>query len=417
MTCATHCAQGSPQRLQALNESCACMPIDIAQLQSQLAQSSKVLSTAFAERPVLFAATPVFMCAADVDYMSRLIGSIEETLHTPEFIALLKNRAFNFNRPATPGMFTAYDFHIALDGPKLIEINTNAGGGFLVQDLYVANASTPPVCGGHWGVSDDADWMYQMLIQEWCSAGLSGTPKIVAIVDDAPDSQFLRPDFVLAQHYFSERGIEVVIADPDECSLHDGQLLVGGRKIDLVYNRLTDFYLIESRHQELRQAWDSRAVLFSPAPDHHAMFADKRNLIWLSDPESEMPWVENEFLRSIPRVQPLNQITADRLWQARKKLFYKPAVGFAGKGAYRGAKLSKRVWQEMLQRPDGSYVAQDLVMPSSRLVGDGDASLKYDVRAYTYNGEIKMLAARMYHGQTTNFRTPGGGFAPVVVLP
>lgn len=27
------------------------------------------------------------------------------------------------------------------------------------------------------------------------------------------------------------------------------------------------------------------------------------------------------------------------------------------------------------------------------------------------------LAARMYAGQTTNFRTPGGGFAPVVVVP
>jgi hypothetical protein len=27
------------------------------------------------------------------------------------------------------------------------------------------------------------------------------------------------------------------------------------------------------------------------------------------------------------------------------------------------------------------------------------------------------MAARMYQGQTTNFRTPGGGFAPVYSLP
>jgi hypothetical protein len=27
------------------------------------------------------------------------------------------------------------------------------------------------------------------------------------------------------------------------------------------------------------------------------------------------------------------------------------------------------------------------------------------------------VAARLYQGQTTNFRTPGGGFSPVVVLP
>jgi len=43
--------------------------------------------------------------------------------------------------------------------------------------------------------------------------------------------------------------------------------------------------------------------------------------------------------------------------------------------------------------------------------------LKFDVRAYAYDGKIQLLAARMYSGQTTNFRTSGGGFAPVVVLP
>jgi hypothetical protein len=38
-----------------------------------------------------------------------------------------------------------------------------------------------------------------------------------------------------------------------------------------------------------------------------------------------------------------------------------------------------------------------------------------DIRAYVYNGEIQLLAARLYQGQTTNFRTQGGGFAPVFV--
>ncbi|UUZ49727.1 hypothetical protein LP420_05925 [Massilia sp. B-10] len=42
--------------------------------------------------------------------------------------------------------------------------------------------------------------------------------------------------------------------------------------------------------------------------------------------------------------------------------------------------------------------------------------LKFDLRAYTYGGRVQLLAARIYQGQTTNFRTPGGGFAPVVVL-
>ncbi len=39
--------------------------------------------------------------------------------------------------------------------------------------------------------------------------------------------------------------------------------------------------------------------------------------------------------------------------------------------------------------------------------------MKVDVRNYAYDGTVQLLAARLYQGQTTNFRTPGGGFAPV----
>jgi hypothetical protein len=38
---------------------------------------------------------------------------------------------------------------------------------------------------------------------------------------------------------------------------------------------------------------------------------------------------------------------------------------------------------------------------------------KADIRLYTYDGNILLTAARLYQGQTTNFRTPGGGFAPI----
>jgi hypothetical protein len=59
------------------------------------------------------------------------------------------------------------------------------------------------------------------------------------------------------------------------------------------------------------------------------------------------------------------------------------------------------------------------VPPGERLTElDGvQVDLKFDVRAYTYEGRVLLLAARMYSGQTTNFRTPGGGFVPVVVVP
>ena len=93
-------------------------------------------------------------------------------------------------------------------------------------------------------------------------------------------------------------------------------------------------------------------------------------------------------------------------------LFFKPAAGYGSKAAYRGDKLTKRVWAEMAKR---TYIAQALVVPSERNVNDNgtNTTLKADVRNYAYAGSVKLVAARLYQGQTTNFRTPGGGFAPV----
>jgi len=34
----------------------------------------------------------------------------------------------------------------------------------------------------------------------------------------------------------------------------------------------------------------------------------------------------------------------------------------------------------------------------------------------TYDCGLLLAAARLYQGQTANFRTPGGGFAPVFVI-
>jgi len=87
-------------------------------------------------------------------------------------------------------------------------------------------------------------------------------------------------------------------------------------------------------------------------------------------------------------------------------------AGFGSRAAYRGDKLTKRVWQDIL---DGDYVAQAIVAPGQRTLSKQDAAkaMKFDLRAYAYDGSVQWVAARMYQGQTTNFRTPGGGFAPV----
>jgi hypothetical protein len=108
-------------------------------------------------------------------------------------------------------------------------------------------------------------------------------------------------------------------------------------------------------------------------------------------------------------VDPAN---AERLWAARRGLFFKPFAGYGGRAAYRGDKLTQRVWREILA---GGYIAQALVPPGERAIADIEAApvLKFDLRNYVYDGRVQWVGARLYQGQTTNFRTPGGGFAPV----
>jgi hypothetical protein len=152
------------------------------------------------------------------------------------------------------------------------------------------------------------------------------------------------------------------------------------------------------------------------------LYADKRNFTPLSDPTTLRSWELGEGVievleAAIPRTVLVTPENADTLWRDRKQLFFKPAAGYGSKGTYRGDKLTKTVWSEITSK--GGYVAQTFAAPGERAVKvEGLATtLKADIRLYTYDGNVLLTAARLYQGQTTNFRTPGGGFAPVFEVP
>jgi hypothetical protein len=54
----------------------------------------------------------------------------------------------------------------------------------------------------------------------------------------------------------------------------------------MVYNRLADFALDAPAHEALKRAYLDGAVVVTPNPRVHALMADKRNLILLSDPQT-----------------------------------------------------------------------------------------------------------------------------------
>lgn len=318
------------------------------------------------------------------------------------------------------GVFFGYDFHLTESGLGLIEINTNAGGAMLSVALARAQlACCVPLHDMIAAAAAMEEAIVNMFRREWQLSKRSGPLRCIAIVDEAPQQQYLYPDFLLFQDLFRRHGFEAIIADPSELALRDGVLRHGRTIVDLVYNRLTDFSLHEPVNAVLREAYLQHAVVLTPHPQAHALYADKRNLALLSDDRKlqalGVPAPSRRILLAgIPATQRVDPADAERLWSERRGLFFKPATGFGSRAAYRGGKLTRRVWQEILA---GDYVAQAIVAPGKRILVSQSApqALKFDVRNYVYEGLVQWLAARLYQGQTTNFRTLGGGFAPVYV--
>lgn len=260
----------------------------------------------------------------------------------------------------------------------------------------------------------------EMFRDEWRLAGHARPLATIAIVDEAPERQHLYAEFLLFRRLFERHGILAVVADPSALQWRDGTLWHEGRAIDLVYNRLTDFYLENPGNAALRQAWLQQGVALTPHPRAHALYADKRLLAIFSDSgrlaDLGVPEASRQLLLDcVPHTEVVTAADGERLWTRRRNLFFKPVAGFGSRAAYRGDKLTRRVWEEILA---GDYVAQTVVPPGERLVdgaegAEGAQAMKFDLRAYVYGGEVQWVAARLYQGQTTNFRTPGGGFAPV----
>ena len=81
-----------------------------------------------------------------------------------------------------------------------------------------------------------------------------------------------------------------------------------------------------------------------------------------------------------------------------------PVAGHGSKGVYRGSKLTRRVFENIL---DEDYIAQTFVLQERSLKVMTSATRKVDIR-FIRMAENCYYLLRVYQGQVTNFRTPGG---------
>jgi len=415
---------------EALNRDCFCRSLNIERLRTQLDRDTSLQGLTdhiLQTRPNLFSGTVVFISKSVETVMEQAVAAIERVATLPLYQAQALTRSDKVAEHAwgPQSVCMGYDFHLSPRGPQLIEVNTNAGGMLLNVALARAQEACCDELGWAFPAQTRPDTLgptiFAMFANEWRRQKGPQTWRNVLIVDSAPVGQYLAPEFELFRQLFAQHGIEAHIADPSELTWTGSQLLFAGLPVDMVYNRLTDFYLQEPAQSSLRQAYAAGAVVLTPHPRAHALLADKRNMIALSDDALLAQWgasaADRQLLaRCVPHTELVRAEHADPLWARRRALFFKPVASFGAKAAYRGDKLTRRVWDEILR---GGFVAQALVPPTSRMIDvDGVATdLKFDLRAFTYAGQVQLLSARIYAGQTTNFRTVGGGFAPVIVVP
>ncbi|GAC1407457.1 MAG: hypothetical protein NVSMB6_05140 [Burkholderiaceae bacterium] len=420
-------AEAHRDAVAALNRDCFCISLDrealSKALDSELGQPG--LAALVRQRcAFMFAAEPVYLAQAPLRAMQQVVRAVEAVVTLPayrEAVLAASPRIAQLPTGGSRGAFFGYDFHLDHGRPRLIEINTNAGGAMLNAVLARAQRATceatqsmAPTLAS---IKAFENAIVDMFRREWAMSGHGRPLTSIAIVDDQPEEQYLYPEFLLFQQLFERHGLRAVITDPGALERRDGKLWLDDLAVDLVYNRLTDFYLEQPTSAALRAGYVDHEVVVTPHPQSHALYADKRRLAMFSDaaclealgvPEP----IRQVLLEHVPSTEVVDAADAARLWNARRTLFFKPVSGFGSRGAYRGDKLTRRVWQDILA---GDYVAQAIVAPGERMVGAQDATqpMKYDLRAYAYDGAVQWVAARMFQGQTTNFRTPGGGFAPV----
>ena len=171
--------------------------------------------------PHLFAAAPVFISELQLQQMRSVIAAVEEVVGAPEPHAAL-------------GVFYGYDFHLNEQGAHLIEINSNAGGAFL--NALLIDSQREATLYGTAAAEDDLEQVFiEMFRSEWRLACGDVPLKTIAIVDEQPESQYLYPEFLLAQKLFERAGIAAHIVDPSALHVREDALYLerAARRSDL----------------------------------------------------------------------------------------------------------------------------------------------------------------------------------------
>lgn len=349
--------------------------------------------------------------------MLKLVQLLDKLSHHPAYRAQVYPQVPEAARfdPGHDAVMMCYDFHLAGDVPRLIEVNTNAGGGLLAYLAHNPALAIKP--------SSLKEGFKRKLLQTFAdeiyqfSDGKKSKPERIVIIDDEPNQQFLYPEMRAFADLFKAWGVPTEIVDPQQLEASADGVWLNGKTVDLVYNRHCDFYLESEGLAGLRAAYLAGKVCLSPNPHLYGLLADKRRLVIWNDPVKMADFsISTDEQDLLDKVLPACSLLADldplQVWSVRKKRVFKPVDSFGSRGVLVGEKISRKRFDQL---DVATTLVQELVPPSLTEVPDNEP-MKTDLRLYVYRDRALGVTARLYRGQVTNMRTPGGGFARVKVV-
>lgn len=279
--------------------------------------------------------------------------------------------------PGEPDVvWSRLDAFVTPDGPRYIEVNSDAPAGFGYGDRMALLFEELPIfqeVARRFPLSyvPSTPALVDAVLAQHRARGGRELPR-VAIVDF--DSVKTRADQELVREAFLDRGIPCALADPRECGLRGGRLLAGAFPADVVYRRAVLSELV-ARADEVKGFFDAYAAgaavfvnsfrcRLSEDKAFFALVTDEDFAGLLSDEEAalvarHLPWTRRlEERKTRHRGREIDLVPF--ALAERERLVLKPTHGYGGREVLIGSETPADAWQEAIQRGlGGPFVVQE----------------------------------------------------------
>jgi uncharacterized circularly permuted ATP-grasp superfamily protein len=331
------------------------------------------------------------------------------------------------------------DAFVTPEGPRFIEINSDAPAGFGYSDRMASLFHQLPVFREFaervpvsYVASDEG--LCRAVVGQWRPSAGRERPRI-AIVDWADVKT--RPDQEILREAFAARGFDCFLADPREVDVAGGRLHAAGAPVDLVYRRAVLSELV-ARETEVGVFLDAYAQGLCPIVNSFRcrLSEDKAFFAILTD-ETFAHLMTDDERALVSRVLPWTRRVAERetvkdgreidlvpfIVEEREHLVLKPAHAYGGRSVFLGSDTSPAEWDEAVGAAlEAPWVVQERVtIPEEPFpILDEDSghlsfvSLKVNANPFYVAGESVGAVTRASRSSVINV-SAGGGSVPTFV--